>query len=922
MAELPTGTVTLLFSDIEGSTRLVERLGERYVDVLAEHRQLLRAAFTEFNGYEVDAQGDACFAAFGKASEAVAAAVAGQRALAAHSWPDDAVVRVRMGIHTGEPIVVGQGYAGLDVHRAARLCSAAHGGQVLLSKPTRELLGGDLPSGVGLRDLGEHGLKDLPRPQRLVQLIIPGMTADFPALRTVGSRPTNLPAQLTRFVGRRREVAAVRELLERSEVRLLTLSGPGGTGKTRLAVRVAAELIEAFPDGMVFVGLAPITDSELVLPAIAQALGVREAAGRSLLHSLAERVGDARHLLVVDNFEQVLAAAPVVVDLLAACPRLTALVTSRAALQVTGEHTYPVPSLSLPDQKDTLTPEDLASSEAVTLFIERARAANPQFTASDADAPVLAEIARRLDGLPLAIELAAARSRLLSPRALLARLDSRLQVLTGGPRDLPARQQTLRATIDWSYALLAADNQTLLARLAVFAGGCTLEAAEVVCNLAGDLDVLAGLDALVQQNLLQPRDDIDGNRRVVLLEILREYALEQLTERGEADAIARRHADYFLAFAEQPEPELLGAGQEAWYERLEADLDNFRAALAWSLAHDRDELSARLAAALMPLWWSRGHGNEGLRWLDAVLERRGSLAPSALAKALFAKGNLLLEIGAHHGQADKLLEESLFLFQELKDTAGTVRAASVLGWAVRRAGEIDRGLALQDQAVALAREQTDTWSLALALSSFGSSLVRAGDHVRARAVLEEALVVCRAAGDPEGTAATLNSLAEVALIEGNHKGASSLLEQALTLARNIGNVSFVGQFLADLGFVMLHQSDLRRAATLFEQALGFALQLEDELLTGECLWGLAVVAASSGQPVRAVRLWAAAATLGYTMRIQVPATRLLEERLLAPTKETLGGDAFQVEWTTGQAMRTEDAIAYALGRHQPRVVIQ
>jgi predicted ATPase/class 3 adenylate cyclase len=912
MAELPTGTVTLLFSDIEGSTRLLERLGDRYVEVLAEHRRLLRASFARFNGREVGTEGDAFFIAFDKASEAVAAAGAAQSALAAHPWPDAAVMRVRMGIHTGEPIVVGQDYAGLDVHRAARICSAAHGGQVLLSQPTRALLGNDLPSGVELRDLGEHRLKDLPGAQRLFQLVMPGLPSDFPALRTVGSRRMNLPAQLTSFVGRRRELAQVKELLERPEVRLLTLSGPGGTGKSRLAVQVAAELTEAFLEGVCFVALAPVSDPELVLPTIAQALGVRGAAVQSLLHTLAEQVGDRRQLLVLDNFEQVLAAAPVVVDLLAACPRLQALVTSRAALQVSGEHICPVPPLSLPDHTDAALPDDITSSEAVALFIERARAVNPDFTVTDASAPVLAEICQRLDGLPLAIELAAARSRLLPPQALLARLESRLQLLRGGSRDLPARQQTLRATIDWSYALLEADEQALLARLAIFAGGCTLEAAEVVCNLEGDLDVLAGLDALVNKNLLAPRDDVEGDRRVVLLETMREYALERLSGRGEAGVTARRHADYFLGLAEQAEPELLGPRQGVWYERLEADLDNFRAALAWFLAHEQADAAARLAATLMPLWWSRGHGSEGLRWLDAVLERRGSLAPPTLAKALFAKAGLLLEIGDHHVQAPMLLEESLALFRELKDEAWTVRAVSRLGWAVRRAGELDRGLALQEQAVALAREQPETWSLALALNNFGFSLLKAGDHVRARAMLEESRVLCEATGEPEGIAAALQGLAEVALVEGDHIRASLLLEQALTLARKIGHVSFIGRFLVDLGIIMLHQGDQRRAATLFQEALGFTPRVEDELLIGECLWGLGAVAAGRGQPVRAVRLWGAAAALGYPMHVRLSGTRLLEERLLALTEEALGRDAFQVEWATGQAMRREDAITFAL----------
>ena len=517
MIDLPTGTVTLLFTDIEGSTRLVERLGNRYVQVLAVHQELLRAAFDQHHGHEVGTEGDGFFVAFGKASDAVAAAVTAQRALASQPWPDGVMLRVRMGLHTGEPIVVARDYAGLDVHCAARICSAGHGGQALLSQPTCELLGHDLPAGVELRDLGEHRLKDLTEPQRLFQVVIPGLPAEFPPLRTLGPRPDDLPTPLTRFIGRQRELAQACALLQREETRLLTLTGPGGTGKTRLALEIAGGLVQAFPDGLAFVGLSAVHDPKLVVPTIAQALGISEAPGQSLLETLAEHVGDRRQLVVLDNFEQVLPAAAAVVELLVACPRLKALVTSRAALRVSGEQTFPVPPLSLPDQASA-EPPDAVSSEAVALFADRARAVDASFAVTDANAPLLVEICRRLDGLPLAIELAASRARLLSPQALLARLERRLQVLKGGARDLPARQQTLRATLDWSYDLLEPEERTLFARLAVFAGGCSMEAAEAVCGLEDDLDVLAGLEALVDKNLLQPREGPDGGRRVVMLE--------------------------------------------------------------------------------------------------------------------------------------------------------------------------------------------------------------------------------------------------------------------------------------------------------------------------------------------------------------------------------------------------------------------
>jgi predicted ATPase/class 3 adenylate cyclase len=913
MAVLLTGTVTLLFTDIEGSTRLVERLGDRYVEVLAQHRRLLRAAFGRFDGREVGTEGDAFFVAFAKASQAVAAAVAGQRALAGHSWPDGAMLRVRMGVHTGEPTVIAQGYAGLDVHRTARICAAGHGGQVLISQATRALLGDDLPSGVGLRDLGEHRLKDLADLQRVFQLVIPGMPVDFPSLRTLAAPLVRLPVQLTSFVGRQHELAEVRKLLESPEVRLLTLAGSGGTGKTRLAVQVAAELVGAFSDRVVFVGLAPVTDPELVMPTIAQALGSREAAGQSLLESLTQQVSDRPLLLVLDNFEQVLGAAPSVIDLVAACPQLKVLVTSRAALHVSGEQIYTVPPLS-PPHRDHTKLSDLAWSEAVRLFVERAQAVNPSFAATDANGLVLAEICRRLDGLPLAIELAAARSRLLSPRALLARLERRLQLLKGGAHDLPARQQTLRATIDWSYALLEAGEQTLFARLAIFAGGCTLEAAEAVCNLEGDLDVLAGLDALMDNNLLQPRDGSEGDSRLLMLETIREYALERLTECRETDAVARRHADYYLGLAEHAEPELLGPRQGVWFEWLEADLDNLRAALAWSLAHREAEVTARLAASIPQFWASRSHANEGLRWLDSALEHRGMLSSPALAKATVTKAFLLLKLGVDHPQANMLLKEGLALFQKLEDTTWTVRTIFLLGWAASQAGHLERSVALREQAVALARDEADAWNLAAALDHLGGSLLMPDDLARARAVYEESLALYRSVGEPQGIQIALWGLAMVALGDGQHRRAMSLLEEALALARKLGDLEAVANLLADRGVVALHETDYEQAAALFEESLRLSPQVEEEWLSAQCLWGVAAVAAAQGQPSRAARLWGAAAALGYALHLPAYALHPPEEQLLSLARERLGQDAFDAEWAKGHAMRRDDAVAYALGR--------
>src|SRR5579859_7887762 len=489
MPELPTGTVTLFFTDLEGSTRLLQRLGERYAEVLAEMRRLLRAVFAEWHGHEVDTQGDAFFVVFARATDAVAAAVACQRALAQHAWPEGLSVRVRIGLHTGEPQLTADGYIGVAVHHAARIMSAAHGGQILLSQTTRELVEADLPEGVALGDLGEHRLKDLHRPSHLYQLLLPDQLADFPPLKTLDTRPNNLPIQPTPFIGREKEVAAVCALLRRPEVRLLTLTGTGGVGKTRLGLQVAAELSDLFEDGVFLAPLAPVSAPEQVLLTIAQTLSIGEYSDQPLFSLLQSALKEKHLLLLLDNFEQVATAAVVVAELLTACPRLKVLVTSRVALHVRAEQEFAVPPLALPRLTSKQLPDIAALSqyEAVALFIARAQAVKPDFQVNNANAPAVAGICARLDGLPLAIELAAARIKHFPPHTLLARLEQGLGILSGGARDLPARQQTLRGAMAWSYDLLSPEEQQLFRRFAVFVDGAAIEAAEQVCQAAGRL---------------------------------------------------------------------------------------------------------------------------------------------------------------------------------------------------------------------------------------------------------------------------------------------------------------------------------------------------------------------------------------------------------------------------------------------------
>jgi predicted ATPase/class 3 adenylate cyclase len=585
MHHLPTGTVTLLFADMEGSTRLLQQLNENYATVLADYRLLLRAAFSQWHGHEIDTQGDAIFAAFERATNAVLAALTIQRNLASHLWCDGVTVRARIGLHTGEPLLASEGYIGVDVHYAARIMGAGHGGQILLSQTTRDLVELHLPDGVSLRDLGKHSLKDLRHKSHLFQLVSPDLLNDFPPLKTLDSHPNNLPIQPTTFIGREKEIAHICRMLRGQDVRLVTLSGPGGVGKTRLGLQVAAELSDQFADGVFLAPLAPLSDSKQVLPTIMRTLAINHTGDQPQLVDLVQALKEKHLLLFLDNFEQVADAALLVADLLTACPQLKVLVTSRVILHIRAEHEFAVQPLAVPNLKHLPDLVTLTHFEAVTLFIERAQAALPNFEVTNTAAPAVAAICAHLDGLPLAIELAAARIKYFPPQALLARLEQGLAFLSGGARDLPVRQQTLRGTLAWSYDLLTAQEQLLFRRLSVFVGGCDLETAEQVSMASGEseIDILEGLASLVDKSLLRQEEQADGQPRFWMLQTLRAFALEYLANAGETQATQQAHAFYYLAQAEEAERHLKGIEQTNWPTWLEQEQENLRAALDWLL---------------------------------------------------------------------------------------------------------------------------------------------------------------------------------------------------------------------------------------------------------------------------------------------------------------------------------------------------
>jgi predicted ATPase/class 3 adenylate cyclase len=771
--DLPTGTVTLVFTDIEGSTRLLEELGDRYQDVFAEHQRALRAAFESRAGFEVSTHGDAFFYAFERATDAVAAAAEGQQALAGGR------VRVRMGIHTGEPTAAADDYLGPDVNRAARIMSAAHGGQVLLSQATRELL----DSSFELRDLGEHLLKDLPAPIRLFQL----GTAKFPPLRSLSQ--ARIPVALDPIVGRKREVAEVVRLLARDGARLVTLTGPGGIGKTRLALAASAELVESFRDGATFVELASIRQEELVLPAVAEALGVQE--------DVAAHLSDREQLLLLDNLEQVIGAAPEIARVLTHCPGVRVLATSRESLRVAGERELPL--------------RTLAEAPAVELFRQRALAIRPDF---DAPYEQIAELCARLDSLPLAIELAAARVRVLSLPELLGRLDQRLSVLAGGRRDLPERQRALRTTIQWSYDLCTEDERSVFRRLSVFAGGAALQAVEDVC--AGDLDLV---ESLVDKSLVRR----DGER-FTMLETIREYAGERLAESGEADELRRRHALYFLDVAERVEMEQLDAGPTGWRERLRPEWDNFRAAFAWALETGESELGLRLAGAVSFAWLDRNLLAEGNRLFEALLPAASEADELVRAKALSAWA-MIASVQSDWVRTQALGEEALAIFRRTGDRLGAAWALMNLAVVPLEFDRAEEARAMLDDADALLHTEGSEGGLRRLGHLYAQLAAVTGDTERARKELRESAELSLAAGETFSAATTLHSLGDVELTDGAIDAAAAAYAEALHVAWNTGAHRVVCYALAGLAAVAAERGRVGEAARLW----GFVERYEERL---------------------------------------------------------------------------------------------
>jgi predicted ATPase/class 3 adenylate cyclase len=864
MRVLPTGTVTFLFTDMESSTRLVQRLGAAHREVFATQASLLREAVLREGGLEVAERGDGFFFVFPAAGQALAASAAAQRSLAGHPWPAGGEVRVRMGLHTGEGALAGEGYTGLAVHRAARIADVGHGGQVLLSAATAMMVREDLPRGLSLRELGPHRLKDFPQPEELFQLVIDGLQVEFPPLRAQGPAAVQLPNPLTSFIGRERELQEAREQL--ANARLLTLTGPGGIGKTRLSLRLAAEAAAAFHDGVFFVPLAQIRDPGLLAPTILSCLGLRPSAG-DLRFALQEHLRPRQLLLVLDNFEQLLPAAPQVADCLQAAPGLKALVTSRAPLRVYGEREYPVPSLRLPAAGGSA--EEAAGSEAVALFAARAAAARPDFALTEGNAAAVAQIAARLDGLPLALELAAARIKLMPPEAILSRLSSRLTLLTGGARDLPDRLQTLRAAIAWSYDLLEPPVQRLFVRLAVFHGGACLSEVESVCRPAAELgvDTLDGLAMLVDHSLLKQAQP-GGEPRFHMLETIREFALNLLEHSGELPLLRQRHTEAYRSLALTAQPHLTRSERRTWLGRLETDLDNLRAALSRLLETGQGGAAQHLVGALWRFWLMRAHLGEGRERAAEALRLSGGQVSERIA-ALSAAGSMAY-------------------------------------W------QMDAPAAVQSfgEAVQLARRLGDLKALAMNQYDYGFAMLIAGDSQRAIALVREGLDVARELGDSAVLGEVLTALGTLHWRMDDMAAAEPLIQQAIEVLEGSAAAYPLAWAHSMRAFLRIQKRDFRGAREDYSAAIALFADTEDLSQLVQEFTGYASLAHAEGDPERALRLAGAALTAQAASQIVL----LRVERLGSFFEEAItqvGRQRAEELMAEGRLMPTAQALAYA-----------
>jgi predicted ATPase/class 3 adenylate cyclase len=942
--------VTFLFTDIEGSTKLAQQHPDAMPALLARHHEILHQYIDAQNGYVFQVIGDAFCVAFSSAIDALNAALDAQRCLQNESW-SPAPVKVRMGIHTGTAqINDNQQYSGYaTLASTQRIMSAGHGGQILLSGATRELVRDMLPEETELLDLGEKRLKDLLRPEHLYQLNASELPSTFPPLKTLDAFLNNLPIQLTTFIGREHEMAEVKQAL--NDRRLVTLTGSGGTGKTRLSLQVAAELLEKFEHGVWFVELAPLTDPELIPQTILSAIGIQEHPGKPPIEVLKEYLHEKKTLILLDNCEHLIeASARVVHTLLNAAPKIRILASSREALGVKGELSYPVPSLSLPDIKHLPAIEQLSQYEAVRLFIDRASLVVLHFVVDRISAPFIAQICYRLDGIPLAIELAAARVKVMSVEQISRRLDDRFRLLTGGARTSLPRQQTLRALIDWSYDLLSESERRLLCRLSVFAGSWTLEAAEEVC--AGDgieaYEVLEVLTQLVNKSLVVLAEHSQsGETRYRILETIRQYAREKLLEAGGGDVVRDKHLSYFVKLVEQAEPELYRSNQVFWMNKLDDEIDNLRMAMEWAIANDV-ELGLRIATIPWRFWQGRSYFQEEEDWLKRLLEqykitnalhaqaltihsscrfRQGDISAAiALAKQSLEMARTLsdkqaealslsflgatIAVQGNIGEATPLIEQALAIYRSLGDKIGQ---ADTTEWLAFNNNDIERSIAYTKESLELARELGDLSGIVSHLCWLSRLVFWMGDFTSAIAWLDEALSIARQLGDQGGEIYVNSTYGELSHWQGNYPQAIAYFENAIQLCQKLGE-QYQGLWAQlKLAYTVLRQGDIQQAREMFED--GIRGMQKAGLVIGLvfAIEGLASLNVNQGQLKRAARLFAWADMMREKIGDHRPPVEQNSiERDLSVIRAQLDEAEFARLSAQGQSLTIEEVMALAL----------
>lgn len=960
---MPSGTVTFLFTDIEGSTSLWQKYPAAMPKALARHHALLNQSITANNGYVFQIIGDAFSAAFPTALDGLGAALAAQRSFMSEAWGETGPILVRMALHTGAvelhagDYTSGEYLSGITLSRAARLLSAGHGGQVLLSSPTAELVREQVPPQTSLQDMGAHRLKDLVQPQHIYEVIASDLPAGFPPLKTLDAQPNNLPIQLTSFIGRENEIKELGDLITRA--RLVTLIGAGGAGKTRLSLQLAANIIDTFANGAWFIDLAPLSDPSLVPTSVMNSLGLRDDSGRAPVEALTDFLTTKDLLLILDNCEHLVeACAHVAHQLLTHAPKLKLLATSREPLGIPGEVTYLVPPLALPDPQHLPPSESLSQYDAVRLFIERATAVQPSFAVNNANAPAVAQICYRLDGIPLAIELAAARIKLFPPEQIAARLDDRFRLLTGGSRTALPRQQTLRAAIDWSYSLLTEEERILFRRLAVFAAGWTFEAAEQICSGDGidTWQVLDGLAQLVNKSLVMMHA-LKGEARYRMLETIREYANEKLRAASEVEALCVRHLDFFLWFAEHVEPQLKRSDQLEWVERLDADIENFRAALSHAATEGQVEKGLRLGAAIFRLWDMQANWKELVDHLENLLHKREGMAKTmARANALCITANLesflgegeacnrnfreCIEIARAHGQQGKrLLAQALSWYPENEfgdnlemwdalvneglELAHTLDDGWLIGMALFMKGhtftrtyrkDYTSGRQLYEASAAHFGAHGDHYWADVASYQASITYFMEGDYGRARQGIEPTLPLLRQHKHRDMVALKLHTLGEIARSENNYALARLHLTEAFELAQEIGLISVSRNACSGLGYVALHDGDPVSARVFFGKWRELAKDSTNPSIIAFKVVQVASLAAAEKKPWLSIRLFGFGhdfyAERGKEYLDPIEQTEI--DRYLAIARSEVSESEFDAAWRAGCALTLEQAINLAL----------